>query len=84
LELNPGKPVPRYFKEAAYLYTTEEKRALFNVPFDEGLKKTYKDFLDQLPKYDGMELDDVRSALYPMYGDTFFFDYYLMDDLTFI
>ena len=84
LELNPGKPVPRYFKEAAYLYTTEEKRALFNVPFDEGLKKTYKDFIDQLPKYDGMELDDVRSALYPMYGDTFFFDYYLMDDLTFI
>lgn len=84
LELNPGKPVPRYFKEAAYLYTTEEKKALFTMPFDEGVKKTYQEFIDQLPKYDGMDIDDVRSALYPRFGDTFFFDYYLMDDLKFI
>ena len=84
LELNPGKPVPRYFMEAAYLYTTEEKKALFNLSFDEGVKKTYQEFIDQLPKYDGMDIDDVRSALYPRFGDTFFFDYYLMDDLKFI
>ena len=84
LELNPGKPVPRYFMEAAYLYTTEEKKALFNMSFDEGVKKTYQEFIDQLPKYDGMDIDDVRSALYPRFGDTFFFDYYLMDDLKFI
>ena len=70
LELNPGKPVPRYFMEAAYLYTTEEKKALFNMSFDEGVKKTYQEFIDQLPKYDGMDIDDV--------------DYYLMDDLKFI
>ena len=84
LELNPRKPVPRYFMEAAYLYTTEEKKALFNMSFDEGVKKTYQEFIDQLPKYDGMDIDDVRSALYPRFGDTFFFDYYLMDDLKFI
>ncbi len=84
LELNPGKPVPRYFMEAAYLYTKEEKKALFNMSFDEGVKKTYQEFIDQLPKYDGMDIDDVRSALYPRFGDTFFFDYYLMDDLKFI
>jgi hypothetical protein len=84
LELNPRKPVPRYFMEAAYLYTTEEKKALFNLSFDEGVKKTYQEFIDQLPKYDGMDIDDVRSALYPRFGDTFFFDYYLMDDLKFI
>ena len=83
LELNPGKPVPRYFMEAAYLYTTEEKKALFNMSFDEGVKKTYQEFIDQLPKYDGMDIDDVRSALYPRFGDTFFFDYYLMDDLLY-
>jgi hypothetical protein len=84
LELNPGKPVPRYFKEAAYLYTTEEKKALFTMPFDEGVKKTYQEFIDQLPKYDGMDIADVRSALYPRFGETFFFDFFLMDDLMFI
>jgi hypothetical protein len=54
------------------------------MSFDEGVKKTYQEFIDQLPKYDGMDIDDVRSALYPRFGDTFFFDYYLMDDLKFI
>lgn len=84
LTLHPGKPIPRYFLEAAYLYAEEDKKVPFVFPIDKGMKKTYEDFMKQLPKFDGMDIEDVRSALYPMYGDTYFFEYYLMDDLKYI
>ena len=84
LNLHPGQPVPRYYLEAAYLYTVTQENAPFNVTVDDYIKKTYKDFMDLLPRYDGKVLEEVRNELYPMYGDTYFFEYFLMDDLVYL
>lgn len=84
IELHPGKPIPRYFLEAAYVYAQEDKMVPFKFPIDKGMKNTYDEFMKQLPKYDDMDFKDVRSALYPMFGGTYFFEYYLMDDLKYI
>lgn len=84
LNQHPGEPIPRYYKEAAYLYSVTQQNAPFEVTVDDGMKNTYQNFMNQLPRFDGMEIDDVRSALYPMYGDTYFFEYFLMDDLIYL
>ncbi|MBO4786456.1 MAG: hypothetical protein J5510_05265, partial [Prevotella sp.] len=62
----------------------EDKMVPFKFPIDKGMKNTYDEFMKQLPKYDDMDFKDVRSALYPMFGGTYFFEYYLMDDLKYI
>ena len=43
LNLHPGQPIPRYYTEAAYLY-----------------------------------------SVIPLYGDTYFFEYFLMDDIAYL
>ena len=83
LNQHPRKPIPRYYKEAAYLHS-ETGTAPFEVPIDDSIKKCYKEFMDLLPRFDGKDLDEVRSALYPIYGDTYFFEFFLMDDLIYL
>ena len=84
LNQHPGEAIPRYYVEAAYLYSETENSAPFEVPVDDYTKKVYKQFMDLLPKFDGKDLKDVRSALYPLFGDTYFFDYFLMDDIAYL
>ena len=83
LNQHPRKPIPRYYMEAAYLHS-ETGTAPFEVPIDDSIKKCYKEFMDLLPRFDGKDFDEVRSALYPIYGDTYFFEFFLMDDLIYL
>ncbi len=84
LNQHPGEPIPRYYQEAAYLYSVTQPPAPFEVPIDNNIKKSYQMFMEQLPRFDGMDIEEVRSALTPMYGDTYFFEYFLMDDLIYL
>ena len=51
------------------------------MPFDQVVKDVYLRFDQDASKYDGMDLEEVREVLYPLYGNTYFYDYYLMSDL---
>ena len=84
LRQHPGEPIPRYYLEAALLFADLEGNAPFRVKVDDYIKKMYKEFTGLLPRYDGKDLSDVRSALYPMYGDTYFFQFFLTDDLLYL
>ena len=84
LNQHRGKPIPRYFLEAAYLYADTQENAPFEVPVDENIKKHYDSFMKELPLYDGKDIREVREALYPMYGDTYYFEYFLMDDIAYL
>ena len=84
LQLHKGEPIPRYYQEAACLYTVTQPPAPIEVPIDEGIQKSLQAFMQQLQQYDGMSLEQVRSALSPMYGDTYFFEYFLTDDLNYM
>jgi hypothetical protein len=79
-----GEDIPRYYQEAAYLYIMTQEAAPINVPIDESIKRTYKEFTDLLPRYNGMDVKEVRKKLYPLYGDTYFFQYYMFDDLVYL
>lgn len=84
LSQHPGKPIPRCYMEAAHLYTVMEGNAPFQVPVDEVTKKTFDEFARTLEQYDGRDIKEAREALYPLYGKTYFFEYYLMEGIAYL
>ena len=82
--LHPHEKMPRIFLEAAYLFANMQHLAAVNtVPFRADVKATYQQFMSQLKQYDGQPIEQVRAALYPMFGHTYFFEYYFLKDITY-
>ena len=81
VQLHPGKDMPIHYQEAAYLFGDLEGRNLSNVPFDQRVRDSYASFTQVASKYDDQEITEVRNALYPLFGNTFYYDYYLMSNL---
>lgn len=84
LNQHPGEPIPRYYLEAAYLYTVMEGDAPFEVQVDENTKRTFDEFARTLEQYDGRDVKEAREALYPLYGKTYFFEHYLMEGIAYL
>lgn len=84
LRQHPGEPIPRYYLEAAYLYTVMEGDAPFEVQVDESMKRTFDEFARTLEQYDGRDIKVAREALYPLYGKTYFFEHYLMEGIAYL
>ncbi|MBP5515247.1 MAG: hypothetical protein J6Y04_10840 [Bacteroidaceae bacterium] len=85
-----GFHVPRYYQEAAYLYSMLEPQrpsdlwpgltnaeALQRVPFDESVKQSYQQFMDFNVQCGSMTEDQKRVAFLPQFGDTFYYFYFL-------
>ncbi len=84
LNQHQGQPIPRYYQEAAWLYMVNEGNAPFEVPIDDNIKMIHQQLTNQLPRYDGMDIKEVRDMFRQQYGDTYFFEYYMMDDLEYL
>lgn len=84
LNQHKGQPVPRYYQEAAYLYAVIENNAPFEVPVDEEVKRTGNQFFSLMQRFDGKDIKEARSALYPVFGDTYFFEHFLMEDIAYL
>ena len=82
VQQHPQGSIPRYFQEAAYLYSQMEGRKdLEGYPYDAGIKESFERFATTMSEYDQMEVEVAREALYPLFGDTYYFDYYTMSNL---
>lgn len=81
IQLHPNDDLPIHYQEAAYLYGTLENRDLSRVPFDQRVKDSFASFMQVLSKYEDQDVGPVREALYPVFGNTYYFDYYLMSNL---
>ena len=84
LSQHQGQPIPRYYLEAAYLYTVMEQKAPFQVPVDENTKRTFNDFAKAIEQYDGRDVQEARKALYPVFGNTYFYEHYCMEGLAYL
>lgn len=83
IELHPNDPMPRYYQEAAYLYgKLQDRPDMDKMPFDPGIKNTFDRFMGIAANYDNQTVEVVREGLYPFFGDTYYFDYYVMSHLT--
>jgi len=79
--LHPQSTIPICYQEAAYLYGKQEDRNLNNVPFDQQVIDRYNRFTQIAEKYQDMDMNEVRKALEPIFGHTYYYDYYLMSNL---
>ena len=86
----PGFRVPRYYQEAAYLYSMLEPQresalwpsltnaeVLAKLPFDESVKQTYANFMAFNAQCGSMTDEQKKVAFLPQYGDTFYYFYFL-------
>lgn len=79
VRLHPNDPMPRYYQEAAYLYGKLEGRTDLNqMPFEKGIKDTFDRFMSFAQKYEGQDVEAGRQGLYPFFGETYYYDYYMM------
>ena len=82
IRLHPNEKIPIYYQQAAYTFGIEDKRPdLDRMPFDPAVTERYEQFNRDAAKYDGIDITEARQLLYPLYGNTYFYDYYLMSDL---
>ena len=81
-KLHPNTPMPRYYQEAAYLYgMITGRKDMDRMPFDASIKDSFERFMTFAQNYDNQEVHVVREGLYPVFGDTYFYDYYTMSKL---
>ena len=82
IRLHPGQSLPRYYQEAAYLYGKLQGREdLDRMPFDKSVKESFGRFMQFAPKYNDTDVEVAREALYPAFGQTYYYDYYTMSQL---
>ena len=82
IRLHPDENMPRYYQEAAYLYgKIENRQDLDAVPFDKSVRDGFDRFMQFATRYDGADVEKAREALYPQFGQTYFYDYYTMRQL---
>lgn len=82
--LPEGSVVPRIFQEAAYLFATMQQRSdREEMPLDENVKKNFRAFMGEMQQYRGPRARQMRSALYPSYGNTYYYEYFFLKDITY-
>ena len=73
--------MPRYYQEAAYLYTKLAGREdLEQLPFDMNVKESFNQFMKAAAPYNNADVDVARKAL-GFFSQTYYYDYYLMQQL---
>ena len=82
VKLHPNQPIPVHYQEAAYLFGVLAKNPnVDKFPIDSSVKERFLRFDKILPQYDGKDITEVRKAVEPMFGDTYFYQYYVMSNL---
>ena len=81
-QIHVGQHMPTHLQEAAYLYGELEKNIdTSNMPFDEGVVQTYKDLMKEAQGYANLGEEGMARALYPRFGQTYYYEYYFVRNL---
>ena len=77
--LHTDTPMPRHYQEAAYLYGhLEHEVDISTMPFDKQVVQDYNDFMAMANQYSGMSEEQLRPIMYPRFGKTFYYEYFLI------
>jgi hypothetical protein len=80
--LHQSERMPRYYQEAALLYGNLEHNVdISHMPFDDSVKETYQNFMKLASQCQGMSNEQMKAVFYPRFGNTFFYNYYLLRNL---
>ena len=79
---HPKGPIPVVVQEAAYLFgKLENLPNIERMPFSQGVKDSFNRFMEGSANYENMDIEEARELMYPIFGNTFYYDYYLMSNL---
>ncbi|MGX8697532.1 MAG: DUF6057 family protein, partial [Prevotella sp.] len=74
-----GERMPTHYQEAAYLYGHLEKNVdISRMPFDDSVKKSYDGFMKLAQRCQGMSEEKMKDVFYPQFGQTFYYEYFLI------
>ena len=77
--LHNGEHMPKHYQEAAYLYGHLEHQVdISQMPFDEDVVRSYKDFMELAQRCSGMTEEQMKPIFYPQFGRTFYYEYFLI------
>ena len=81
VRLHPNQKIPQYYQQAAFTFGVEGGLDIDRMPFDPEVRASHDRFSQAASRYDGRDMVEARKLLYPLHGNTYFYDYYLMSDL---
>ena len=82
INLHPDIPVPRIIQEAAWLFgNMEQLDIIHELPFDKSVKDNLNGFMSMMKQYKGTP--QMRDYLLQSYGNTYYFEYYFLRDITY-
>lgn len=74
--------IPRHFQEAAYLYGNLEHGVdISRMPFDPSIPASYQAFMQAAQQCQGMTEEQMKVALRSRFGNTFYYNYFLMRNM---
>ena len=78
--LYPDRTLPIHVQEAAYLLADlEERPDKDKMPVSPAVKENYKRFDQTASRLEGADWAAAQAALYPLFGNTYFYDYYMVN-----
>ena len=76
----PDRPLPVHVQEAIYLFgSLEERTDMDRSPVSSAVRENYKRFDQIASRYEGADWTMANAVLYPLFGNTYFYDYYLVN-----
>ena len=84
LKLHPDSSVPRIIQEAAWLFgNLEQQDFIHDLPFDQSVKDNFYGFMKVMEQAQGKPSLQTRDYLYQNYGNTYYFEYFFLRDITY-
>lgn len=78
-----GNNVPRIFQEAAFLFgMLEHQDFIKQLPFDKSVVTSFQGFMNVMEQYKSSP-SQARNYLYSTYGNTYYFEYFFLKDITY-
>ena len=82
VKLHPNDRLPLHVQEAAILLgAIEGLTGMDTWPIDDNVRSSFQQFHDASLRMNNMEVGTLRKALGPQFSHTYYYEYYLMNDL---
>ena len=79
--LHPTIHMPKLYQEVAYLYgNLEHEVDISTMPFDKDVVESFHRFMQLAEMCAGMSEEQMRSTIYSQFGNTFYYEYFLIHD----
>ena len=82
INMHPNAPVPRIIQEAVWLFgNMEQQDFIHELPIDKSVKDNLNGFMSMMQQYKGTP--QMRNYLMQSYGNTYYFEYFFLKNITY-